>query len=75
MRQHHSPEIHKSLLERIPHVTGRTLQHWFSCLENGPALLRFEERVSWLRDNHGLPHGYATAIVHELDLRRGALRV
>jgi hypothetical protein len=56
-------------------VTGRTLQHWFSCLENGPALLRFEERVGWLRDNHGLPHGYATAIVHELDLRRGALRV
>jgi hypothetical protein len=36
--------------------------------------LRFEERVNWLRDEHSLPHGFASAIVHEQDLRRGALR-
>ena len=42
--------------------------------ECGPGLLRFEERVIWLRDEHSIPHGYATAIVHEQDLRRGALR-
>jgi hypothetical protein len=43
-------------------------------LESGPGLLRFEERVSWLRDEHNLPHGFASAIVHEQDLRRGAQR-
>jgi hypothetical protein len=43
-------------------------------LDSGPGLLRFEERVTWLRDEHSIPHGYARAIVHEHDLRRGALR-
>ena len=37
--------------------------------------MRFEERVIWLRDEHSIPHGYATAVVHEHDLRRGALRL
>ena len=36
--------------------------------------MRFEERVIWLRDEHSIPHGYASAIVHEQDRRRGALR-
>jgi hypothetical protein len=66
----HSDETHQSLLARIPEVTGRDLPSWFHELDDGPALLRFEERVSWLRDNHSLPHGYARAIVHEHDRRR-----
>ncbi len=37
-------------------------------LEDGPAFSRFEEKVNWLRDEHGLSHGFATAIVHEADL-------
>lgn len=74
MSLHHSEETHKSLLARIPEVTGRQLRQWFDCLENGPSLLRFEERVNWLRDEHSLPHGYATAIVHEHDRRRMAAR-
>jgi hypothetical protein len=45
-----------------------------TCLNDGPALLRFEERVNWLADEHGLPHGYARAIVHEHDKRRAAAR-
>jgi hypothetical protein len=74
MSLHHTPETHKTLIDRVPQVTGRDLPHWFQQLESGPALLRFEERVNWLRDEHNLPHGYASAIVHEQDLRRGALR-
>jgi hypothetical protein len=70
----HSPETHQSLLERIPDVTGRHLRYWFGCLDAGPGLMRFEERVNWLRDEHALPHGYAAAIVHEHDLRRAAQR-
>lgn len=70
MSLHHSEETHQSLLARIPEVTGRQLPQWFEAIENGPGLLRFEERVTWLRDEHELPHGYAQAIVHEHDKRR-----
>lgn len=66
----HSEETHEQLLSRIPDATGRELPHWMQALEEGPGLLRFEERVNWLRDEHALSHGYATAIVHEYDKRR-----
>ena len=70
MSLHHSLETHQNLLERIPEVTGRQLPHWFEVLAEGPALLRFEERVNWLRTEHDLPHGYATALVYEHDRKR-----
>jgi hypothetical protein len=74
MSMPHSEETHQSLLARIPEATGRGLPEWLASLEQGPALLRFEERVNWLRDEHNLPHGYARAIVHEHDKRRAASR-
>jgi hypothetical protein len=66
----HSPEMHKNLLARIPAVTGRDLREWFSSIESGPAFLRCAERATWLADEHGLSHGYASAIVHEYEVRR-----
>ena len=72
MSHQHSEETHQSLLKRVPDVTGRALPQWFEEIENGPALLRFEERVTWLRDEHEIPHGYAQCIVHEHDKRRHA---
>ena len=69
-----SEETHQSLLARIPQVTGRDVPTWLECLSAGPGLLRFEERVNWLADEHDLPHGYARAIVHEHDKRRAAVR-
>jgi len=39
-------------------------------LDGGPGLLRFDDRVNWLRDEYGLAHGHATAIVHEHDLKK-----
>ncbi len=74
MSVHHSAQTHQSLISRMPEVTGQPISDWLDCLECGPSLMRFEERVIWLRDEHSIPHGYATAIVHEQDLRRGALR-
>ena len=56
-------------------ATGRDLPQWFETLDNGPGLLRFDERVNWLRDEHNISHGHASAIVHEHDLLRGARRV
>jgi hypothetical protein len=69
-----SEETHQSLLARIPTATGQDLPAWLGYLDDGPALLRFDERVSWLRDSHAIPHAYARAIVHEHDLRRAAAR-
>jgi Domain of unknown function (DUF4287) len=66
----HSPEMHKNLIARIPSVTGLQLREWFSRLESGPAFLRCDERAHWLSDEHGLSHGYASAIVHEYELQR-----
>lgn len=74
MSQPRSDETHQSLLARIPDATGRDLPSWYAALDDGPALLRFEERVSWLRDEHNLPHAYAAAIVHEHDRRRSSMR-
>ena len=72
MSLNHSDETHRNLLARVPHVTGRDLPEWFAALEAGPAFSRFDDRVRWMRDEHGLAHGHATAIVHEHDLRRAA---
>jgi Domain of unknown function (DUF4287) len=66
----HSPEMHKNLIARIPSVTGLQLREWFSRLESGPAFLRCTERAHWLSDEHGLSHGYASAIVHEYEIQR-----
>ena len=66
---------HQSLLARIPSGNGaRPPAHGWAVWINGPELLRFDERVDWLRDEHSLPHGYARAIVHEHDKRRAAIR-
>jgi hypothetical protein len=70
MSLNHSEATHQQLIARVPQVTGRDLPEWFKALDDGPALLRFEERVNWLRDEHNIAHGHATAIVHEHDKRR-----
>ena len=69
---HHSEDTHRQLVERIPSVTGKSLKEWFSTLEQGPSLLRFDEKVNWLRDQFSVAHGHATAIVHEYDKQRAA---
>ena len=66
----HSPNLHSSLIARIPVVTGRDLAEWFHRLESGPAFLRREERAHWLADDAGISCGYAYAIVHEYEMRR-----
>ncbi|QKW06891.1 DUF4287 domain-containing protein [Streptomyces sp. NA04227] len=67
-----SEETHRNLISRIPACTGREMSEWMKAVEDGPAFLRFEDKVSWLRTEHSLSYGYAKAIVHEYDLRRAA---
>jgi hypothetical protein len=66
----HSEQTHQQLVERLPSATGRDLKDWMRALDDGPAFSRFDEKVNWLRDEHGLSHGFATAIVHESDMAR-----
>ncbi|GLF99307.1 DUF4287 domain-containing protein [Streptomyces yaizuensis] len=75
MSQVFSEETHRNLLARIPHCTGRAISDWLRTVEDGPSLVRFEEKVSWLRSEHELSHGYAKAIIHEYDLRRAARKL
>ncbi|MEU9702356.1 DUF4287 domain-containing protein [Streptomyces sp. NPDC014870] len=70
-----SEETHRKLLARIPHCTGREVSDWLRTVEEGPSLVRFEEKVSWLRGAHDLAYGHAKAIIHEYDLRRAARRL
>ena len=65
----HSPDMHKSLIARIPSQTGRELAEWFGHLDSGPALGR-DERANWLADEHGICDRYAAAIVQEYEIRR-----
>ncbi|MFE9257063.1 DUF4287 domain-containing protein [Streptomyces sp. NPDC006879] len=63
---------HRNMLARIPETTGREVSDWLRAVEEGPSLVRFEEKVSWLRGEHPLSYGQAKAIIHEFDLRRAA---
>ena len=47
MSLHHSEATHEQLIARVPQVTGRDLPEWFTALDDGPGLLRFDERVNW----------------------------
>ncbi|MCW2869385.1 DUF4287 domain-containing protein [Actinacidiphila oryziradicis] len=70
-----SEETHRNLLSRIPQCTGREVREWLRTVDDGPAFLRFDEKVSWLRSEHDLSYGHAKAIVHEYDLRRAARKL
>ncbi|MEU6485045.1 DUF4287 domain-containing protein [Streptomyces sp. NPDC046887] len=70
-----SEETHRNLISRIPDITGRQLSEWLRTVEEGPSLVRFEEKVSWLRGAHDLSYGHAKAIIHEYDLRRAARKL
>lgn len=70
-----SEETHRNLLSRIPHCTGREVSDWLRTVDDGPALVRFDEKVAWLRGEYDLAYGHAKAIIHEYDLRRAARRL
>jgi uncharacterized protein DUF4287 len=71
----YSEETHRNLLSRIPNCTGREVSDWLRMVDEGPALTRIEEKVSWLRSEYDLSYGHAKAIVHEYDMRRAARRL
>jgi Domain of unknown function (DUF4287) len=75
MGLNHSEETHQRLVEKVPTITGREMREWFKLMNDGPSFHRFDDRVSWLQSEYELPHGHATAIVHEYDLDRAHRRM
>ncbi|MGG8407658.1 DUF4287 domain-containing protein [Streptomyces sp. 12297] len=69
-----SEETHRNMISRIPECTGRDMSDWLRAVDEGPSLVRFEEKLSWLRGEYELSYGQAKAIIHEYDLRRAARR-
>lgn len=41
---------------------GFAVQHWFDLLQNQQQL-KHMEMVAWLKDEHGIGHGHANALV------------
>jgi hypothetical protein len=41
---------------------GKPMQHWFDLLAT-KSDLKHMEQVAWLKDEHGMGHGHANAIV------------
>ena len=68
--EHTAEELHRALLERIPGVTGTSLDEWFKRLAAGPALEREDELAEWLTGEYELPDNYAEALVTEYERQR-----
>lgn len=75
MSVHHSDETYANLVARLPQATGRDIKEWCKEVDAGPSLIKADDRIHWLQDEHGLAHSYAKAIVHEYDMQRAARRV
>jgi len=51
-----------SYFPSIEKTYGQPMEHWFALVRAAP-VSRHGEIVSWLKAEHGLGHGHATAIV------------
>jgi hypothetical protein len=63
-----------SYFPSIEKTYGRPMEDWFALVRSAP-VTRHGEIVSWLKAEHGLGHGHATAIVahvRALDAADGA---
>ena len=56
------PKGPASYFPSIEKKYGFTVDHWFSLLK-GKKQLKHMEMVSWLKNEHGLGHGHANALV------------
>ncbi|MET0693843.1 MAG: DUF4287 domain-containing protein [Propionibacteriaceae bacterium] len=62
----------QSLIDNLPRNTGRSLEEWFVVL-GGTGLEKHTELMNHLKQEHGVSHGFANAIVlHYRDQRSPA---
>lgn len=61
----------KSYFPSIEKKYGQPIQHWMGLLEANASNLKHLEQVNWLKENHGLGHGHANALVAVYRQERG----
>ncbi|MCX8530209.1 MAG: DUF4287 domain-containing protein [Rhodoluna sp.] len=54
-----------SYFPSIEKTYGKPMQYWFDLLE-AKTDLKHMEQVAWLKEEHGMGHGHANAVVHYL---------
>ena len=66
-----APKGPASYFPSIEKKYGRPVQDWVDLVHANTGLTRHGELVAWLKTEHGLGHGHATAVVaHALASRR-----
>lgn len=55
-----------AMVRNLEKQTGKSLAEWVSVAQQC-TLTGFKPRVDWLKQNHGLGHGYAQLVVREAD--------
>lgn len=59
-----------SYFPSIERKYGQPIQYWIDLIHDNTELTRHGELVTWLKQEYGLGHGHATALVgHALKLR------
>jgi predicted transport protein len=53
----------KTMIANMPEKTGRSLEEWKELLKS-KSFSKHSEAVSFLKNEHGLTHGFANTIVH-----------
>ena len=61
----------KSYFPSIEKKYGQPIAHWMGLLEANARDLKHLEQVNWLKENHGLGHGHANALVAVFRQERG----
>lgn len=54
----------QTMIENLHKNTGKTLEQWIGIVRN-EQLLKHGEMLKFLKDQHGLTHGYANLIAHK----------
>ena len=66
-----APQGPASYFPSIEKTYGRPVQHWIDLIDAHTELTRHGQLVTWLKEEYGLGHGHANALVaHALASRR-----
>lgn len=57
--------MHQRIIDNLAEKTGKPISHWLTLLDSAPIDRR--ERISMLKEEHGIGHHTAVAIVREKD--------
>ncbi|MFM2412485.1 MAG: hypothetical protein RLZZ587_818 [Actinomycetota bacterium] len=61
----------KSYFPSIEKKYGKPIEHWMGFLDANARDLTHMAQVGWLKENHGIGHGHANALVAVFRTERG----